>query len=307
MTRRTRDIFFLMAAVVSINSLLWLDSFDRYLNSRYHIYLSAYLPEPAFTPSRNLQRVLGLDDKNEQTAAADDSGPPDNAAAVKPQVVISQIAAASQAAAASEPVAAVELVAASQPTAASQPPTASELALAQAASGHEERHKGALPVEHPKVLFAGDSMMQGVAPFVISHLRKEYPHGVFVDLSKPSTGLTVKRYFDWPTKIKEETIKQAFQVVVIFLGPNDPWDIYEAKKHYPFPSDRWTEKYRARVDEVLDFRRVARSARHLGWAARDARRTDQARGQDREPDISGRDQEVSLRLPVHRGIFRKPG
>ncbi len=96
-------------------------------------------------------------------------------------------------------------------------------------------------------------MMQGVAPIVISRLHKEYPQGVFVDLSRPSTGLTVRRYFDWPTKIKDETIKQAFRIIVIFLGPNDPWDIYEGKKRYPFPSESWEGKYRDRVDEVLTF------------------------------------------------------
>jgi hypothetical protein len=104
-----------------------------------------------------------------------------------------------------------------------------------------------------KILFAGDSMMQGVAPIVISHMRKKFPDGLFLDLSKQSTGLTVNRYFDWPAKIREESIKQEINTVVIFLGPNDPWDIYEGKKRYAFPSDDWEKKYRDRVDEVLDF------------------------------------------------------
>ena len=88
---------------------------------------------------------------------------------------------------------------------------------------------------------------------VISRLRKDYPKGVFVDISKPSTGLASRRYFDWPEKIREESIRHGIQVIVMFLGPNDPWDIYEGKKRYAFPSEGWEEKYRGRVDDVLDF------------------------------------------------------
>jgi len=105
----------------------------------------------------------------------------------------------------------------------------------------------------PKVLFAGDSLMQGVAPIAIADLKKIYPNGKFIDLSQQSTGLTVRRYFDWPKKIEEESLKQGFNVVVIFLGANDPWDIYENKKHIVFPSNEWQELYRQRVNEVLLF------------------------------------------------------
>jgi hypothetical protein len=109
------------------------------------------------------------------------------------------------------------------------------------------------PITFPKVLFAGDSMMQGVAPLVINQLRKESPKGVFVDLSAQSTGLTVRRYFDWPTKIKDETLSRGFELVAVFLGPNDPWDIYEGAKRYAFGTPEWEDKYRDRVIEVMQF------------------------------------------------------
>lgn len=95
--------------------------------------------------------------------------------------------------------------------------------------------------------------MQGVAPLVISRIKKENSHAVLLDLSKQSTGLTVRRYFDWPTKIREEATKRELTSVVIFLGPNDPWDITEGKDRYAFPSPEWEDKYRERVTEVLRF------------------------------------------------------
>ena len=115
----------------------------------------------------------------------------------------------------------------------------------------------------PKILFAGDSMMQGIAPLAIAELRKKYPAGLFVDLSQQSTGLSVNRYFDWPAKIQEESLKQGFNIVVIFLGPNDPWDIYESRVKYVFPSEAWREKYRSRIREIMEFAQLNNI--HIIW------------------------------------------
>jgi len=116
----------------------------------------------------------------------------------------------------------------------------------------QTKERGVLDAQ-VRVLFAGDSMMQGVAPIAISSLRKIYPDGYFEDLSKQSTGLTVNRYLDWPETIKAQIAQKNFNTVVIFLGPNDPWDIVDGKQRYKFPSLEWENKYRSRVKEVLDY------------------------------------------------------
>ena len=94
--------------------------------------------------------------------------------------------------------------------------------------GQPEAHR--LPITPPanivlgqgdKVFFAGDSMMQGVAPFVERSLKKQY--GIqSVNLSKQSTGLSYPKFFDWPNTI-EQTLKQQtdIRLLVVFLGPND--------------------------------------------------------------------------------------
>lgn len=104
-----------------------------------------------------------------------------------------------------------------------------------------------------RILFAGDSLMQGVAPLVIRELSKRHADWEMFDQSRQSTGLTVKRYFDWPARIIEEIDAKKLTLVVIFLGPNDPWDIYEPGRHLPFPSPQWAENYASRVDEVLQY------------------------------------------------------
>lgn len=210
-----RETFLLLASVVVLNTMLWLDSLDGYLSARYHVQLSASLPSALFEPSRALALVFG-------------AKPPETA----------PIAMRDLPADAGEGISAAG-VAASVPAQQSVPVSS--------------EHPSEPPSEGPRVLFAGDSMMQGLAPFVISNLRKTYPKGYFSDQSKQSTGLTFRRYFDWPAKIKDEIARQKFDTVVVFLGPNDPWDINEDGKHYVFATDGWVEKYRSRVAEVLEY------------------------------------------------------
>ena len=107
-----------------------------------------------------------------------------------------------------------------------------------------------------RILFAGDSMMQGVAPLVIRDLSKRYPDWFLLDLSRQSTGLTVRRYFDWPTRIIEEMDAQKLTLVVIFLGPNDPWDLVVDGRRHVFPSPEWAQQYALRVDEILSAARA---------------------------------------------------
>ena len=246
MTKFTRDLYWIILVAVLANSLLWLDSLDRYLNARSHIYLSQYLPDSAFTPSRVLRQAIApntyLIQPATVTPIVHQLKPASPAITTSLMSMPASASAVTQAQAieTGKQQAAVQIadMAPAKPTEQDKKPTLPEVAVAN---------------QNPKILFAGDSMMQGVAPMVISRLRKDFPKGVFIDASKPSTGLASRRYYDWPAKIREESIKHNIQVIVMFLGPNDPWDILEEKKRYAFPSKIWEEKYRNRVDNILDF------------------------------------------------------
>jgi hypothetical protein len=212
-----RNTFLLLCAVVGVNTVLWLDSLDTYFGVQYHVELSDYLNAHLYAPSRFVHGLLVEAPEHEVEEGA-----------VKKQQPERRVA-----------------------------PTDTRGSAATTTAAGSDVPAGIvaeeLPVEHPRILFAGDSMMQGLAPFVIAGLKKAYPNALFSDQSKQSTGLTVRRYFDWPTRIKDEVIKQNFDTLVIFLGPNDPWDIYEEGRRYIFPSDEWVAKYRSRVEEVLEF------------------------------------------------------
>ncbi|WP_392564788.1 SGNH family hydrolase [Orbus wheelerorum] len=104
-----------------------------------------------------------------------------------------------------------------------------------------------------KILFIGDSLMQGVAPRVKRALYQKY-HIESLDLSKQSTGLSYPGAFNWP-KTVEDTLEQdpSIKVLVVFLGPNDPWD-YPVKghtKYLQFKSSQWEATYRYRINRIL--------------------------------------------------------
>ncbi|MEI9747579.1 SGNH family hydrolase [Moellerella wisconsensis] len=104
-----------------------------------------------------------------------------------------------------------------------------------------------------KVLFAGDSMMQGVAPHLKRMLFKNY--GIdSLNLSKQSTGLAYPRFFNWPQTITNALENNPdIRLLVVFLGPNDPWDMPPdtGGKYVKFKSEAWELMYRQRINAIL--------------------------------------------------------
>ncbi|WFQ79355.1 DUF459 domain-containing protein [Xenorhabdus sp. SF857] len=105
-----------------------------------------------------------------------------------------------------------------------------------------------------KVLFAGDSMMQGVAPHLKRRLFQQY--GISsINLSKQSTGLSYPGFFDWPKTISDALRTHPdIKLVVIFLGPNDPWNMPSGHggPYLKFASENWEDLYRQRIETILN-------------------------------------------------------
>lgn len=114
-----------------------------------------------------------------------------------------------------------------------------------------------------RILFAGDSMMQGIAPIVMGQLKASHPEWLLRNESQQSTGLSIKRQLDWVQKIKAEIVEHKLTTVAVFLGPNDPWDIYEKKQVIRFPSPEWEARYNERVSEICEFAKEKKV--HLIW------------------------------------------
>lgn len=101
--------------------------------------------------------------------------------------------------------------------------------------------------EGESILLIGDSMMQGVAPYLLRAFKKAKIQGI--NLSKHSTGLTYKHYFNWELVTRDALEKNPhISLVVVLLGANDPWSM---KKSIAFKSPLWEEIYTQRIDEIL--------------------------------------------------------
>lgn len=105
-----------------------------------------------------------------------------------------------------------------------------------------------------EVFLVGDSMMQGVAPHLANTLLKR--HGIrSINLSRQSTGLAYPGFFDWPqTVAKTLRERPKVRLMVVFLGPNDPWDMPQGKgkPFLRFKTPAWELTYRQRIDAILD-------------------------------------------------------
>ena len=106
-----------------------------------------------------------------------------------------------------------------------------------------------------EVFFAGDSLMQGVAPHVQKWLSEVY--GIkSINLSKQSTGLTYPGFFNWPQTIANTLENNPhIKILVMFLGPNDPWDIpdpHNGSRFVSFASPQWESIYRSHIKTIMD-------------------------------------------------------
>ena len=107
--------------------------------------------------------------------------------------------------------------------------------------------------QEDEVFFAGDSMMQGVAPYVQKALLERFQIKT-LNLSKQSTGLSYPKFFDWPKTIKETIASNPhIKVMVVFLGPNDPWDMPNPQggQYLKFESPEWETVYRSRIADII--------------------------------------------------------
>ena len=108
--------------------------------------------------------------------------------------------------------------------------------------------------QNDKVFFAGDSLMQGVAPYVKKMLFKQYKIES-IDLSKRSTGLSYPKAFDWPKTINDKLSEDpSIKLLVVFLGANDPWDfpVKGYATNVRFKSKLWEKHYRLRIASILE-------------------------------------------------------
>ncbi|MDF3013819.1 MAG: hypothetical protein K0Q78_2023 [Cellvibrio sp.] len=123
--------------------------------------------------------------------------------------------------------------------------------------------QGPIPLSaDDRILLVGDSLMQGLAPHLITSLKRKY-QVESMDLSKHSTGLTYPAFFDWPATVEDAFELESYSVVIVFLGANDPWDMTIHGNYTRFGSEQWKTIYRERVARIIKTAAVHRA--RLVW------------------------------------------
>lgn len=101
----------------------------------------------------------------------------------------------------------------------------------------------------PAILFAGDSIMQGLGPVLADGLAR-HSGWRFVQAGLKSTGLCRPDYYDWPAKLREYLAVERPKLVVLCLGTNDDQNVRHDGRSIAFDSPRWEAAYTARVEEI---------------------------------------------------------
>lgn len=130
-----------------------------------------------------------------------------------------------------------------------------------------------------KVLFVGDSIMQGIAPHVQRWLKNDYQIES-LNLSKQSTGLAYPKFFDWPNTIEQTLQKDKnIKLLIVLLGANDPWDFPNPQggAYLKFRSLEWNQEYLRRVNRIVQAAK-ANQARIIWLGTPYMRRTDLDKG-----------------------------
>lgn len=139
------------------------------------------------------------------------------------------------------------------PTANSQPNAVSGSQEVAANTSQQQNDSVVWLHSGDKVMFVGDSIMQGIAPHVQRWLKNDYQIDS-VNLSKQSTGLAYPKFFDWPTTI-EQTLQndKSIKLLIVLLGANDPWDIPNPQggAYLKFQSPEWNQEYLRRVNRIV--------------------------------------------------------
>ncbi len=118
-------------------------------------------------------------------------------------------------------------------------------------STKSERQTETPVATQPALLFAGDSIMEGLGPVVAGMLPNQGNLKI-VQAGRSSTGLCRPDFYDWPKAMREYMTSLHPKLVVICVGTNDDQSVSDAGKRYHYISPGWQQAYAHKVEEIID-------------------------------------------------------
>ena len=101
-----------------------------------------------------------------------------------------------------------------------------------------------------RILLAGDSLMESMGPQMRDAMAG-YGNITLIPIGKRSTGLSRPDFYNWPRELEENLRKHRPHIVVMWVGTNDPQNIY-AQRGLGKPCSRpWLRAYAAKIMEIV--------------------------------------------------------
>lgn len=109
-----------------------------------------------------------------------------------------------------------------------------------------------------RILLTGDSLMEGLGPQMQEALDG-YKNITIIPIGKKSTGLSRPDFYNWPAVLEQNLKKHRPNIVVMWVGTNDPQNIYGKKGLGEPCSIEWQKAYYDKLMEIVKLTRRYRA------------------------------------------------
>ncbi len=106
-------------------------------------------------------------------------------------------------------------------------------------------------VQQPtRILLTGDSLMEGLGP-QLQRALDGYANLTLIPIGKKSTGLSRPDFYNWPAALEANMKLHQPHIVVMWVGTNDPQNIYGEKGLGAPLSIEWQKAYHNKIIEIF--------------------------------------------------------
>lgn len=101
-----------------------------------------------------------------------------------------------------------------------------------------------------RILLAGDSLMESMGPQMRDAMAG-YENITLIPIGKRSTGLSRPDFYNWPRVLEENLRQHRPHIVIMWVGTNDPQNIYGQRGLGEPCSRSWLRVYAGKILEIV--------------------------------------------------------
>ncbi|MGQ0847799.1 MAG: SGNH/GDSL hydrolase family protein [Actinomycetota bacterium] len=145
----------------------------------------------------------------------------------------------------------------------SVPSTTTTMVAAPSTTTTVPARRAITPSQPLRLFIGGDSMVGQFGPMLENVAEENGQVEVTEVLYEFSSGITRRDFVDWPARLRQISIAQDPEVLVLFLGGNDAQAIQVDGAWHNFGTPEWTAEYHKRVGDLMA--ELAADGREVYW------------------------------------------